>query len=90
MKQWKLYVLRCRDNTMYCGITNDLEARIQKHQSGKGAKYTRARLPIILLCSWNCTDHSHAAQQEYRFKTLSRKRKLLALQDPNWVHPPSP
>ena len=85
MKQWKLYVLSCKDQSLYCGITNNLEARIQTHQEGKGAKYTRARLPITLVCSWDCLDRAHASRQEYRFKSLPRKKKLLAIQDPNWV-----
>ena len=85
MKQWKLYVLSCSDNSLYCGISNDLPARIQKHQTGKGAKYTRGRLPVKLLCSWPCNDHSHAAQQEYRFKSLNRKKKVAAMQNPNWI-----
>ena len=85
MKQWKLYILSCSDQSLYCGITNDLKARIQTHQEGKGAKYTRARLPVSLVCSWNCLDRAHASRQEYRFKSLSRKKKLAAIQDPHWV-----
>ena len=86
-KQWKLYVLSCKDDTLYCGITNDLDERIKKHQQGKGAKYTRSRTPVTLLYSWDCEDRSHASKQEYRFKSLNRKKKLKALGDPNWVAP---
>ena len=90
MKQWKLYVLSCSDQSLYCGITNDLTARIQTHQQGKGAKYTRARLPVSLICSWDCQDRAHASRQEYRFKSLNRKKKLVATLDPGWVASHSP
>ena len=44
--EWVVYLLRCVDDSLYCGITNDLESRLSKHNSGKGAKYTRSRLPV--------------------------------------------
>lgn len=47
---WTLYLVRCSDNSLYCGITNDLINRLKDHNSGKGAKYTRSRRPVVLVC----------------------------------------
>ena len=46
---WKVYLVRCADHTLYCGITNDITSRIKKHNAGKGAKYTKSRLPVKLM-----------------------------------------
>jgi putative endonuclease len=46
---WKVYLVRCADHTLYCGITNDITIRIEKHNAGKGAKYTKSRLPVKLI-----------------------------------------
>ena len=45
---WYVYLMRCSDDTLYCGMTDDIEKRLKAHNSGKGAKYTRARLPVEL------------------------------------------
>jgi len=72
---WFVYLARCGDDTLYCGITNDLAARFVAHNAGKGARYTRARLPIELIASHRCTSKSRALKLEYRVKQLTRRQK---------------
>lgn len=73
---WYLYILRCADNTLYTGITRDLERRILEHNGNKkGAKYTRSRQPVTLVYSRECADHSEALKEEIRIKKLTRKKK---------------
>lgn len=73
---WFVYLLRCSDDTLYCGITNDLERRIKQHNEGKGAKYTRGRGPVALIKSFTCDSKSEALKLEYKIKQLSREDKL--------------
>ena len=75
-KQWVLYILECKDGTLYTGITDDLERRMTVHGTAKGAKYTRGRGPFILRYTENCADHSHALRRELQIKSLSRQQKL--------------
>jgi len=72
---WVLYVLRCQDGTLYCGITNHLKRRLAMHDSGKGARYTRGRGPVVLLKSWPAVNVSAALKAERAFKKLSREAK---------------
>lgn len=74
--KWYMYIVECADSTLYTGITNDIAARITKHNSGKGAKYTRNRTPVILKASWEYENKSEASKAEYVFKQLSRVEKL--------------
>ncbi len=74
-RTWVLYVLRCRDGTLYCGITNDLTRRLDQHNRGKGARYTRGRGPVLLLKSWSAVNQSAALKAELAFKALSREAK---------------
>ena len=74
-KVWKLYILRCGDGSLYTGITTDVEARLTVHRSGKGAKYTRGRLPLELVYSEECGTHSDALKREFAIKALSREEK---------------
>lgn len=76
---WKLYILRCGDGTLYTGITTDVEKRLEAHQCGKGAKYTRGRGPLELVYREECGDHSAALRRELAVKALPReeKQKLL-------------
>lgn len=76
MKQWVVYLLLCSDNTIYCGITNDLTKRIKAHNDKSGAKYTRTRTPVTLLKSFLVKNKSEALKLEYKIKKLSRKKKL--------------
>ncbi len=78
-KKWQLYVLLCKDGTLYCGITNDLERRIAQHNAGKGARYTRGRGPVSLLRSWPQKNQSAALRAEISFKKLSRTAKDVYL-----------
>lgn len=75
-KQWVVYILKCADDTLYTGITNDLERRITQHNEGKGAKYTRGRGPVALIKSFECASKSEALKKEYQIKQLSRDEKL--------------
>ncbi|MBQ4641289.1 MAG: GIY-YIG nuclease family protein [Oscillospiraceae bacterium] len=75
-KQWVLYMLECKDGSLYTGITDNLSRRIQMHESGKGAKYTRGRAPLKLVYSEICESHSQALKREYAVKSLSRDEKL--------------
>ncbi|RYD76120.1 MAG: GIY-YIG nuclease family protein [Verrucomicrobiaceae bacterium] len=79
---WHLYVLQCSDGSLYCGIALDVEKRLAQHQSGKGAKYTRARLPVILLqTSAIGPEMAEALRAERRFKALTRAKKLASLKN---------
>lgn len=74
---WYLYILECSDKTLYTGITNDLEKRIENHNSSKlGAKYTRGRRPVKLVYSRRFRTKSRAAKEESRIKKLSRGEKI--------------
>lgn len=78
-----VYLLACRDNTLYCGYTNDLEKRLSAHNSGRGAKYTKSRLPVRLVYSEAYEDKSDALKRECAVKKLkkSQKLKLIEQQD---------
>jgi putative endonuclease len=73
---WVVYVVRCGDSTLYCGITNDLDARLAAHMAGKGAKYTRGRGPLELVASQRCRDKRVALRIEHAIKRLRRHEKL--------------
>ena len=78
--EWVVYLLRCMDGSLYCGITNDLEKRLSKHNSGKGAKYTKSRLPLKLVgVSFGMTK-SEALKLEYRLKRTPASDKIGALE----------
>ena len=78
---WLLYVLKCWDNTLYTGITNDAARRIQQHNSGTASRYTRNRLPVRLIFSEPCRSRSQALKKEYAVKRLSRKKKEEYIRD---------
>lgn len=73
---WWLYVLECRDGSYYTGITNDLDKRFEMHSKGKGAKYTRSRLPVKMLAWWPHKTKSAALKEEYAFKQLDKREKI--------------
>lgn len=77
---WSVYILRCADGSLYTGITNRLEARLTAHNEGRGAKYTRSRLPIELVFEEARPDRSAALRREAEIKTYSRaeKKALIA------------
>lgn len=70
-----VYILRCKDESLYTGYTNNLEARLKKHESGKGAKYTRGRGPFIVEAVKSYPTKTKALQEEYRIKRMSRHQK---------------
>jgi len=72
---WFVYILRCRDATLYTGIARDVAARILAHETGRGAKYTRGRGPLILCAKRRCKSHSEALKLEYAIKRLARTEK---------------
>lgn len=74
-----VYLLHCSDHSLYCGYTNDLPKRIKTHNAGKGAKYTRGRLPVKLVYSERFRSKSKALKREIQIKKLSRilKKKLV-------------
>jgi putative endonuclease len=73
---WVLYLLECNNGAYYAGITNNLESRFIAHQSGKGARYTRANPPIRILASKAYSDRSTASVAEAKLKNLPRSMKL--------------
>ena len=75
-KQWFLYILRCGDGSLYTGITTDVEARLDMHRSGKGAKYTRGRGPLELIYTEPCGTRSDASKRERAIKKLTREEKM--------------
>ena len=76
---WYIYILECSDNTLYTGITTDINRRLLEHNSGKGAKYTRNRKPVTLRALFEAKNRSEASKEEYRIKQLTREEKLKLL-----------
>ena len=74
-----MYVLRCADDSLYTGYTVDVQARVQAHNAGEGAKYTAARRPVTLEAFAAFESKHEAMSAEYRFKQLSRARKLTII-----------
>ena len=82
-KCWFLYILLCGDGSLYTGITTDVDARLEVHRSGKGAKYTRGRGPVSLVYVEQCENKSHALRREIAVKKLSRAQKQLLCESYN-------
>ncbi len=76
-----VYVLRCGDGSLYTGWTNDLKQRLAAHQSGKGAKYTRGRLPIEMVYFEEMPDKSAALKRENELKKLKKTKKELLIKN---------
>ena len=74
-KNWTIYMLRCKDGSLYTGITTDLDRRVKEHVAGTGAKYTRAKGPCVLVWSQNGLTETQAKQDEYRIKQLRKFEK---------------
>lgn len=79
MPSWFVYMVRCCDGSLYTGISNNLEARIERHNAGTGAKYTRSRRPVVLVWCESMESASIARKREAEMKTWSRKEKLSFL-----------
>ncbi len=74
---WSVYLLRCKDGSLYCGITNDLKARLKKHNDGTGAKYTRGRGPVELVWKKKMKTPTDARKKEAEIKKLKKSEKEL-------------
>lgn len=73
---WSVYILRCRDGSLYTGVTNDLVRRLERHVAGKGSRYTRSRLPVRLVYEEPARNHGEALRREAALKRLTRAAKL--------------
>ena len=78
-KKWVVYLIRCSDNSLYCGISNDVRRRLIEHNSGKGSKYTRSRRPLELIDFSPELSKSEALKLEYRIKKMSADQKIPGL-----------
>ncbi|MBU0986705.1 MAG: GIY-YIG nuclease family protein [Proteobacteria bacterium] len=78
-KQWIVYLIRCSDESLYCGITNNLTNRLAAHNLGRGAKYTRSRRPIELVGSSSEMTKNNALKLEYRIKQIPAGKKIFEL-----------
>lgn len=76
---WWIYIVQCSDNSYYTGLSNDVENRIKKHNSGKGAAYTRGRGPVKLIYSEKFSSYSEAAKREIAIKKLNRQEKIILI-----------
>ena len=76
------YILKCSDGTLYSGYTTAPEKRLAAHNSGRGAKYTRSRTPVMLAALWQWNDKSSAMKAEYWVKRLTRTQKLELISNP--------
>lgn len=76
---WFVYMLRCGDGSLYTGYTNDVARRLAAHQSGRGARYTRSHLPVVLAYQEELADKSSAMRREIQIKQMSRQEKLALI-----------
>lgn len=85
---WELYILRCKDGSLYTGIARDADKRFLQHSTGRGAKYTRGRGPLEMVYREKCADHSQALRREWEIKHLSKQEKeaLITLSAPEEVY----
>lgn len=79
-RPWFVYILECGDGSLYTGITDDLQRRLEKHQKGEGAKYTRGRGPLKIVYTECVANHSLALRREFAIKRLPRSQKLMLIQ----------
>jgi len=80
-ESWKVYLVKCADNSLYCGIAKDVSARVEKHNAGKGAKYTRSRLPVELAAVSDEMSKSEALKLEHYIKKQSTEDKIRVLKE---------
>ena len=83
--KYSCYLLRCVDGSYYCGISNDVEARILVHNSGRGSKYVRSRLPAVLVYVEHCGSKSEAMKRERQIKSMSRQQKIQLIDSYNSI-----
>ncbi len=82
---WKVYLVKCADNSFYCGSSNDVNRRIEKHNAGKGAKYTQTRLPVELVAVSRELSKSDAFRLEHYIKQQPAGRKIGVLKKKCWT-----
>ena len=82
MACWYVYLIECRDGSVYTGIATDVARRYAEHAAGKGARYTRSRPPVRLLASFEYPDRSAASRAEYAIKQLAPARKRALCESP--------
>ena len=75
-KTWQVYLLACADNSLYCGVTKNLNARVRQHNLGRASKYTRSRRPVACVAKSPLMTKQRAFQLEYETKRLDRRRKI--------------
>ena len=75
LARWFLYLLLCRDGSLYTGITTNVQRRLLEHNKGIASRYTRSRLPVRLIYQEQCLNKSNALKKEYEIKGLTRKKK---------------
>lgn len=78
-RDWTVYVIRCRDRSLYTGITTDLDRRLRQHNAGRASRYTRSRLPVKLVHREAQPDQSTALKRELAIKKMSRAQKLAMI-----------
>ena len=79
-KNWVVYLLRCSDNSLYCGVSNNITKRVIAHNSGAGAKYTRSRRPVVLVGISRDMTKGEALKLEYRIRQLPADQKIAELE----------
>ena len=80
---WKVYIVKCSDNTFYTGITNNIKLRLDTHNEGNGAKYTKNRLPVFLVYLESVANRSNALKREMEIKKLNRSEKINLINSTN-------
>ena len=83
--RWQIYIIECRDGSLYTGITIDLEKRLAAHNAGKGSKYTTSRRPVRLVYREGAANRSEASKRENAIKKLNRNDKLALCAKQNIV-----
>ena len=82
---WWVYIVKCSDGTFYTGVSNNLKARIKKHNSGEGAKYTQSRRPVELVYKEKSLDRSRSLKREIEIKKLKKSEKLELINTLNFT-----
>lgn len=81
---WYVYIIECKDNKLYTGITNNLERRIKQHNSGNGCRFTKYRTPVELIYNQKLRTKPQALKREIAIKRLKRAQKLNLIEETNW------
>jgi putative endonuclease len=87
---WQVYLLRCGDGSLYAGATSDLARRVARHATGQGARYTRSRLPVVLVHAEPARDRGAALRREAALKRLTRREKLAVAASQARTRPAAP